>query len=202
MLSHSSEVRDQGVRGPARLRPQAGALPGLSERGARAAPSACVGVHTPVPRLPSPLCVCVPLLSAYEDTRHSGVGSTLMTFSLPWLHLQRPCFQMRPYRRWLGPQPFGGRGHSFCPRAGHSLWSACSQAERAAHPASGSVASIRALPISAAGLDALLGSWGGPALHQLPTRGFPVGQGVCVCWCVKGVGTDPAVQHESPAAQI
>lgn len=77
--------------GPARLRPQAGALPGLGAGSAGPAPSACVGVHTrwSLP-LPSPLCVCVHLLSAYGDTRHSGIGSTLMTFSLTWLHLRRP----------------------------------------------------------------------------------------------------------------
>ena len=111
MLPHSSEVwksRTKVSTGPAHLRPQAGRFL-ASKRGCWPCPQHVSACTLPSPRLPSPLCVCVHLLSAYEDTRHRELGSTLMAFSLT-------CFRMRPHRRWLGPHPFGGRGHSFCPR--------------------------------------------------------------------------------------
>lgn len=141
------------------------------------------------------------LLSFYEDTRHSGLGSTLMTFSLTWLHLQRLCFQMRSHRRCLGPQPFGGRGHSFCPRN----WLLSVVSTLGGREGCASCVWLRGQHQGAAHLcrwpgrpPGLVGKAG---LHQHPTRSFPVGQEVCVLVC-EGVDADPAAQHESPAAQI
>lgn len=107
-----------------------------SERGCWPCPQPVCG-PLPSPRLPSPLCVCVHLLSAHEDTRHRELGSTLMAFSFRLLPDEAPSQMVRTspleeeailsVRNWLLSvvSVLGGRGR---------------------RPASGSVASIRRCP--------------------------------------------------------
>ena len=46
-----------------------------------------------------PVCLCFCLVSSHKDISYLGVGHTLIHWDpiLTWLHLQRPCFQMKSH---------------------------------------------------------------------------------------------------------
>lgn len=130
--------------------------------------SACVRAHS---RLRAcrhhTVCVCPPSLPAHEDTRHRELGSTLMAF-FNLLPDEAPSQMVRTSPLWR-KRPFFP-----VPETGCFLWSACFGGREGCASCVWLRGQHQGASISAAGPDTLLGSWGGPALHQLPS--FPVGQ--------------------------